>query len=489
LKHLLLVLTLLFSVLGASAQEQSNVQTRAEKTTAALQKFKNIYNSDIAHNGRRGLELVRTELVSSLPDGKNSALSVEYTSTGIQFILKYSEKALQEPELLARELTVLEAMKFRWSSSAIFTTSENFYNAQNGSVMGKYKLATSELSLLKSQLSRDKITEEFGQNDEQLKVNIKEEIAKSVLEEEKNNSILEEKALLAQKAGYKVLEKWRHETKILDKLEDKKLKLNDLLLKNDRKGVRQMIEAYLPWPVMDPLETQAWKIWLEAIEHPNNEKTITALRGIDYATDKIQRLTLANGKERIAFMAPLLTKNQGNYTRRLRSLTTKREQNGRFSSTVPGAMITQQWISHANNPQGSSFISFTTSPDIATAFKGYKKVSKPNGDYTFSPHGGLLAVRIDERRLFPNLASRHLDEVEYLAPLVIFPDEVVVFQDFSDTTKDNVKEFYDQVLKKTGIDFQGNSLGLFKNYVPAGHKFIMEASKMPLAGQCFSVFH
>jgi len=485
LKHLLLVLTLLSTLLGINVF----AQTRAEKTSEALQKFKNIYNSDIAHNGRHGLELIRTELVSSLPDDKNSALNVEYTSTCIQFTLKYTQKALQEPELLARDLTILEAMKFRWESTAIYTTSENLYNAQNGSVMGKYKLATSDFSNLKSQVSRNKIVKEFGQGDEQLQEKIRAAIAQSILDEEKNYYILQEKALLAEKAGYKSLEKWRHETKTLNKLENKKDKLNDLILKNDRKGVRKMIEAYLPWPVMDPLETQTWKLWLEAIEHPNPEKTITALRGVDYSTDKVQRLTLANGKERVAFMAPMLTKNQGNYTRRLRSLTTKRVQNGQFSSTVPGVLITQQWYSHSKDPRGSSFVSFTIAPDVAMAFKGNKMVEAADGKKSAISNGGLLAVRIDERRIFPNLTSSHLEEIEYLAPLVIFPDEVVAFQDFADTTKDNVKEFYDQVLKKTGIDFQGKTVSLMREYVPAGRKFMMEASHQPLAGQCSSVFH
>jgi hypothetical protein len=485
LKHLLLVLTLLSFMLGADAF----AETIAEKTSAALQKFKNIYNSDVPHNQRKGLELLRTELVTSLPDGKNSALSVAYTETCIQYTLKYTEKALQEPELLARDLTILEGLKFRFSSKMIYTTSENLYNAQNGSVMGKQKTATSDYSLLKSQVSRNEIENEFSFGDEQLKERIKAEVSKELIEVEKTNALLQEQALKTEKDRYKTLEKWRHDTRILDKYEAQKNKLNDLILKNDRKGVRKMIEAYLPWPVMEPFETQAWKLWLEAIEHPNSENTVTALRGVDYSTDKIQRLTLANGKERIAFMAPLLTKNQGNYTRRLRSLTTKREQNGRFSSTVPGVMLNEQFYSHSKDPKGSSFLSFTIAPEVAINFKGVKLAKNPEGKDVYISNGGLLAVRIDARRLFPNLTSGHLEEVEYLAPLVIFPDEIVAFQDFADSTKDNFKEFYDKLMQKTGLSFPSAYTKMKSEYAPAGLKFMMETSKQPLAGQCSAVFH
>jgi hypothetical protein len=171
---------------------------------------------------------------------------------------------------------------------------------------------------------------------------------------------LTEEAIKHLRKQQKALDLWRSNTGALDKFEDRQEKLDDLILKNDRAGLRKMLEAYLPWAVMEPVEANTWRIWLDAIETPDPTKMTVAFRGLKYDTDKIQRRQTSQG-EIFGFMSTVLTKNQGSYNRRLRFLSTNRLKNGDIgvvqkNSVIPSVMVTDQITAHARNPQASSFI-------------------------------------------------------------------------------------------------------------------------------------
>lgn len=255
-------------------------------------------------------------------------------------------------------------------------------------------------------------------------------------------------------------DRWKNESGDLDSWEAKAEKLNDLILKNDRREVRRMLESYLPWPLMEPIETAAWRQWLEAIEHPDWTKTTVAMRGVDYETDKMQRRTTVEG-EKLGFMSTLLTLNQGSYTRRLRSLATSREARLRPSRlNLKPVTISRQMLNHSADPMASNYISFTLNPKIATRFVGHKERAGRLG-------GGLLTVRMDSRRLVPNLASRHQGELEFLAPLIVFPDEVIKYHEGS-LDSDKLSSYLKDVHLKTGVQFEldknpsGSALAEFK---------------------------
>ena len=153
----------------------------------------------------------------------------------------------------------------------------------------------------------------------------------------------------------------RNKTGLLAMYERQEKKLNDLIMANDRSGVRKMLEAYLPWMMMTETEKAAWKIWLEAIEHPSKTDVTVAYRGLDYSTDKLQR----NEKGEIGLMSTVLTQNQGSYTRRLRSLTTNRINNGQDKQNGNLATaLTMQFGNHALDPKASSFLSFTNDLNV-----------------------------------------------------------------------------------------------------------------------------
>ncbi|HRO68195.1 MAG TPA: hypothetical protein PL182_11570, partial [Pseudobdellovibrionaceae bacterium] len=258
----------------------------------------------------------------------------------------------------------------------------------------------------------------------------------------------------------KIWNDWKKETQVFEKLEAMELKLNDLVVRNDRRGVRRLIETYLPWPLMEPSEAKIWKSWLDAIEFPRADKTKIAFRGVDYKTDFIQRLETPEGTK-IGFMSTLLTKNQGSYTRRLRSLSTKRLENADDESmalkkTGGHYKIADQMRRHSIDPIGSVFLSFTPLPAVAAGFVGDTKFLPADSlDAKPVAGGGLLAVKMDSRRLIPNLSSRHVAEYEYLAPLVIFPDEIVKYEEFEQhkLDGDRFQRFVEDVSRKTGQKF------------------------------------
>jgi hypothetical protein len=82
---------------------------------------------------------------------------------------------------------------------------------------------------------------------------------------------LTEEAIKHLRKQQKALDLWRSNTGALDKFEDRQEKLDDLILKNDRAGLRKMLEAYLPWAVMEPVEANTWRIWLDHRNSRSNQ--------------------------------------------------------------------------------------------------------------------------------------------------------------------------------------------------------------------------
>ncbi len=205
---------------------------------------------------------------------------------------------------------------------------------------------------------------------------------------------------------------------------------------------------------MEPLEANMWKIWLDAIENPDWSKAIVALRGVDYSTDKIQRRQTAQG-EIYGFMSTVLTKNQGSYTRRLRSLATNRIKNGdtgsHYSSAKSHGKNVQSNVSTCCGPEGFQLYFFTYNvlvlPIPLQAEPQRKSLMAKLSPSTMR---GMLAARIDSRRMVPNLTSFH-GEAELLTPLIIFPDEVVKYHEGSFDSKYTQEMFLAEIEQKTGV--------------------------------------
>jgi len=140
-----------------------------------------------------------------------------------------------------------------------------------------------------------------------------------------------------------------------------------------------------------------------------------------------------------------MTKNQGTWNRRLRSLTAMNEK---FIATnanledefTKSARIITMFVNHSQNPQGSPFLSFTPKFDVAQQF-GASRMS---------------AYALDPRLMSFNFASKYKTEVEFLLPLIAFPEDVVAYfddqihTDMSNTEAQMKKLFKQKLIKEHG---------------------------------------
>ncbi|MEA9356315.1 hypothetical protein SHI21_08885 [Bacteriovorax sp. PP10] len=196
----------------------------------------------------------------------------------------------------------------------------------------------------------------------------------------------------------------------------------------DRKGAADLVQAYLPWEEMAPFEKRYWETHLDIIRNPAPlDQRVIIYRGID--DDMIQTPIEAGKKlsqadaildQNIFVMSTMMTKNQGSWNRRLRSLTSMNEKfigtdNKGSSEFTKAARITTLFSNHASKPDGSPFLSFTPSIQTAQTF-GQKRIS---------------AYLIDPRALEFNYASTYAHEKEFLAPLATFPDEIAAVYDYA----------------------------------------------------------
>lgn len=476
----------------------------------------NVVKSTQSTNGYVSNSLRKTsravaEKVDFVNTETHTEIIPEYTEKGLTFRLRYDETAVKSPALLVKDLalvTMLTSTSSFGSHSPAFSGSldhkihaevesphavaELLTNVREGSPTAKARWNALQIDLLQNVELKPLFVQEM-----KLTSNIIEDIRTEL---KGHSEKLDAEAAQFARKQQKALDKWKSETGSLDKLEAMQEKLDDLILKNDRKGVRQLLEAYLPWAVMEPVEANTWKIWLEAIEHPDHEKSTVAFRGLKYDTDKIQRRQTAQG-EIFGFMSTVLTKNQGSYTRRLRSLSTNREKNGdigfaNHGSQVRSVKITDQMTAHAKDPKASSFISFTYDPAIAYRFMGQNVTKEVKGETTSVPYGGILVVKMDSRRMIPNIPSMYSSEIELLAPLIVFPDEVVTYKEGSFNKDYTYEMFVKDVSDKTKINFSSwaaakdtNDEGLKERYNREGHEFFKQMTEVNLkAMSCSKVF-
>jgi hypothetical protein len=268
---------------------------------------------------------------------------------------------------------------------------------------------------------------------------------------------------------------WSQMKEIFNEMEKEPVKFNDLVAKNDRKGVRQMLEKYLPWDLMEPSEINSWKEWLEAIEHPDLSKAEVVFRGID------GDLLVKSADGNPGLLSTVLTKNQGSYTRRLRSLTTMREKIGVFTNyndkgvafTPVKSSLLQTMGAHAFEPKGSPFLS-VSNDDVARAFGMQKRV----------------ALKVDPRRLVPNaMAWGFLKERERLIPLVIFPDEVIHLEE--DPSYIDSDKFHANVEAKLGRSLTESEIMTtddYSDFIKQGYdrvkRLMLDPEQLPKVQAC-----
>ncbi len=370
-------------------------------------------------------------VVDELADGSLAQIvpeiRAEYGLLNIH--LKITKKGLSMPAVVAEEIIhLIQITNTNYVNGQVakdtffhpYQWAEIVANARAGSKKAILKLATVEkeaataLSKYTQQCQSAGIlpAQQIGEMNEYLKVRLASSEARLI------------ELTKAARPELKAKEQAWAKTKIqFDKLEKGDVKFNDLVEKGDRKGVRKMLDKYLPWDLMEPSEKVAWTEWLDALEKPDQSKLRLTFRGMD--DDYVFRTP----KGAPFFMSTVMTKNQGSYTRRLRSLATMRDKIGATSfksllsqDVKSPTTLTMFFRNHSYDPKGSPFLS-TSNASIATSFGNRRRA----------------ALLIDERRLIYNVVSNYDYESELLVPLVIFPDEVLHFEEVENGSIDSSK--------------------------------------------------
>ncbi len=401
-----------------------------EKTKPILEAFKPIFDGRYTLDGYAKMAngMIRHEQwrfvvkpVDSLPNGSLAQIVPEFNTPGKLDIAIYITPAGEKnPMVILEEIIHIDQINGAYhpispfGSRASFTNpfhwAETFANAQLGSPSAMKKIIAAELqaiNLIPNYTSQPQFTsllakQYYEKTGDYIKAR------KAHAEEMFKEASAFEKAQTKQPKS-----EWAEQQTKFAELEKHQDKLNDLIAKNDRKGVRKLLEEYLPWPLMEPTEKKMWRDWLEALENPDPANRVLTFRGLD--EDYIPR----NAKGEPYLMSTVLTKNQGNYTRRLRSLTTMRERVGvehylnKFENLIGNykgnPSLTVMMLNHMGEAKGSPFLSSSNS-EVARSFGMTKKA----------------AILIDKRRLMMNSQNYSIaGERERLIPLIIFPDEIL----------------------------------------------------------------
>ena len=439
-------------------------------------------------------------VVDELADGRLAQIIpvIDGKSKNLTILLQITKDGLKNPAVVLEELIHLQQITgtpVPWKNKTVlksfihpFHWAEIVANANAGDLEALEKLARLELEA--SLTSEDAVR--YYQKEGLFASSDQSKIIDDYLEARKKHAEeLYKKIVLEARAEMKVRnESWERAKKVFSKLEENQNKFNDLVAKGDRKGVRKLIETYLPWDKMAPSEKNVWKIWLEAIENPDPKRSQIVFRGMYDDT------ILRTQKGEPFLMSTVMTRNQGNYTRRLRSLDTMRDKFGREAIRDASSRynlprgknppsVSVMMANHATEPLGSPFLS-VANYDVATKF-GPRQ---------------LGAFNIDERRLILNALApdKYLWEQEKLVPLVIFPDEVVHFHDYRKDPVEGIgrnspalrkKHYLAEVEKKLGRPLKSHEIsgkGTDAEFLQESYRRlkleVLDSSRLPKTSNC-----
>jgi hypothetical protein len=223
--------------------------------------------------------------------------------------------------------------------------------------------------------------------------------------------------------------------------------LSEMVKANDRAGVADAMEKMFPWAIMEPTEKVFWRDYVDAIRNPNYEGAQILFRGMD-SDEKLQEVRDSNGRLiGGGLFSKRLTAGSGSHFYKLKGLRKTFETFGtsgvnskeQISPLVQPHTLSKMMSNHAANPNGSPFISLTYDLQIAYGFgTGSIKVDTPKAPglqdkkmkvlMESNAAGGLVTLRIDKRRTLVNTISGFNGELEVLASMLIFPDEVLYME-------------------------------------------------------------
>ncbi len=367
------------------------------------------------------------KVVNSLPDGKLAEIVPEFSpSKGLVVKVNITEEGLSKTGVVLEEIAHLSQIMGDYFQHPIYWA-EMTLNAKHGSRRAQHFLAKAEIDAMDLILDGH-----VGDIDISP---IEGYLRSRKANAEKMVSNIKKLAGQESKSRNKFGKQWKQ---MQTALEGENLKLDDYIAKNDRKKVKELIEAFMPWEQMEPVEIASWTRWLDAItEQVPESKKIVLFRGL--SGDLVRR----NDAGKPFLMSKLLTKNQGNYTRRLRSLKTYRSKMAqKAANEIPSdpSSLSMVMKAHSHEPFGSPFMS-SADFSIANSFA--------EGFESDTDKAGIAAININPNRITQNVVSEY-GENERLIPLLLFPDEIVHLEEFTDGAGYNSQAFKSRVEESLG---------------------------------------
>ncbi len=367
------------------------------------------YNSRLRSRGQSELFIgaVEVEHGANLSDGRLAEIVPEFSDEkGLIVKVKFSDEGWKNPMVILEEMIhVNQIVDYSNYFKHPMLWAEAALNAEYGSMRSRELLARAEVDAM------DELSNFMGYkfNDSQYAQANNRMREYAMTRKEHANKIAKNfktKVRAENKVRKSVSQNWKELHKAL---EAQNLKLDDYIAKGNRKKVVELIEAYMPWENMEPTEIAAWTRWLKAMETPPGNDFKVSFRGI--GGDLIRE----SDDGGYFLMSKLLTKNQGSYTRRLRSLKTyfDKKLGPKAASEINTNIqsLTAVFKAHSHEPLGSPYLSssvYSVAKNFASESGGAK----------------MAAIKLSPERSVLNMVSDY-GELEEMIPMIIFPDEII----------------------------------------------------------------
>lgn len=375
---------------------------------------------------KRGYLKFGVRLTENVSTETHTDIQIKVLKNGtIESIFTYDAQAVQQPATFLTEVIFYKMMtevsldnlphfsidnpkgllKDFESRVDNFAMLELYRNAQQGELSSQIRLLRWKVDLIKN-------------------LNLEEGALK------KSSDLAQQLKLVAQNLENQIKEK-------LDILEKKDLnqtsqsydlpiaEVKELVKNNDRTGVVKLLRQKLPWEQFTVAEKNIWEVWISAIENPDPSQMVWAFRGSE-KNEMVTVMKSAN-QENAAYFSPMLGRieNAKNF---FVDIFTKSRSSGdvdrknRSNIKEIDVQVANLTVNHGEGgAKNTMFLGFSMELEIAERFVG------GNGRKPGDP-GAMLVIRVDRRRLAANIASGFGKEFEVLAPLFVFPDEVMIYQ-------------------------------------------------------------
>ncbi len=451
------------SAMGKSLPHQKD----AKKELSPQAQLEEIINKSIKSLEKAEMNVVATK-VKLVTNNSHIEISPEYTNGGIRLRINYDEKALQNPKELLKKLAVASVIS-RPRGTQIFKTSLEYSAADLNSQNKDLRLLAREIKNIDnvaemlldarsgsaSGVSRWNHLETLIMKVVDVSSGLKSEmgLSKTVFTDLAEELTKRQKGLneAANKQSLKKTEQlnlWMKENGSAQKIAEIQQKLIDLSASNNREGVAKLLEASLPWVAMTKVEINSWKLFIESIRNPNNNDKVVVFKGLFEADKELHK----NGKD--TSMKSLVMPDA--YKSLLQRWTSAKGQYGdSFVATqleslgIKTNLMTEQIDKSARNTRVSTFISFRNDPMVAFNEMGIDILTRQNGKMVGDPGVGYLVAEIDSRRLTPEFETMKL-----LAPLVVFPDEIIRHKQGAFESYQALHDFLKQLSEEKGQKFE-----------------------------------